>query len=35
MYYDETIEINFEIPNFLKENIENLIKARKKVRYRL
>ena len=32
MYYDETIEINFEIPDFLKENIENLIKARKERR---
>lgn len=32
MYYDESIEINFKIPDFLKENIENLIKARKEKR---
>jgi len=32
MYCDENIEINFEIPNFLKENIENLIKARSEKR---
>ncbi len=32
MYYDETIEINFELPNYIKENIENLIKARKEKR---
>lgn len=32
MYYDENIEINFEIPKFLKENIENLIQARKEKR---
>ena len=29
MYCDESIEINFDMPIFLKENIENLIKARK------
>ena len=32
MYYDETIEIDFELPNYIKENIENLIKARKEKR---
>ena len=32
MYYDESIEINFEIPQYLKENIESLIKARKEKR---
>ena len=32
MYCDENIKIDFEIPNFLKENIENLIKARKEKR---
>lgn len=32
MYCDEKIEINFIIPDFLKENIENLIKARKEKR---
>ena len=29
MYYDESIEINFKIPEFLKEAIDELIKARK------
>lgn len=32
MYCDESIEIDFDIPNFLKENIDNLIKARKEKR---
>ena len=32
MYYDESIEIDFELPNYIKENIENLIKARKEKR---
>lgn len=29
MYYDENVEINFELPDYIIENIENLIKARK------
>ncbi len=29
MYYDESIKIDFELPNNIIENIENLIKARK------
>ncbi len=29
MYYDESIEIDFELPDYIIENIENLIKARK------
>ena len=29
MYYDESIEINFKIPDFLKGIIDVLIKARK------
>lgn len=32
MYYDENVEIDFELPEYLKENIENLIKARKEKR---
>ncbi len=32
MYYDETIEIDFDLPNYIKENVENLIKARKEKR---
>lgn len=32
MYCDENIEIDFEIPKFLKENIINLIKARQEKR---
>lgn len=37
MYYDKSIEVNFEIPDYLQENIDNLIKARKekKIRRRL
>jgi len=27
MYYDESIEIDFELPDYIIENIENLIKA--------
>ena len=29
MYCDESIEIDFEIPHYLQENIDNLIKGRK------
>ena len=29
---DESIEIDFEIPDYLQENIDNLIKARKEKR---
>lgn len=32
MYYDESIEIDFELPNYIIENIENLIRARKEKR---
>lgn len=32
MFYDENIEIDFELPKYLQENIENLIKARKENR---
>ena len=32
MYYDESIEIDFYIPKYLQENIDNLIKARKENR---
>lgn len=32
MYYDESIEIDFKLPDYLTENIENLIKARKEKR---
>lgn len=32
MYFDENIKINFELPQYLKENIDNLIKARKEKR---
>lgn len=32
MYYDETIEVNFDLPDYIKEYIENLIKARKEKR---
>ena len=32
MYYDESIEIDFEIPDYLKKNIDNLIRARKEKR---
>ena len=32
MYYDEEIEIDFDLPDYIKENIENLIKARKEKR---
>ena len=32
MYYDESIEIDFELPDYIIENIENLIKARKEKR---
>lgn len=32
MYFNENIKIDFELPNYLKENIENLIKARKEKR---
>ena len=32
MYFDESIELDFEIPSYLQENIENLIKARKEER---
>ena len=32
MYYDEKIIIDFDIPEFLQENIDNLIKARKEKR---
>ena len=29
MYFNENIKIDFELPSYLKENIDNLIKARK------
>ena len=29
MYYDKSIKIDFKLPKYLEENIENLIKARK------
>lgn len=32
MFYDESILINFELPDYILENIENLIKARKEKR---
>ena len=32
MLFDESIEIDFELPGYLTENIENLIKARKEQR---
>ena len=32
MYYDENIELNFKIPDYLQENIDRLIKARKEKR---
>ncbi len=32
MYCDESIEIDFELPDYIKENIENLIRARKEKR---
>lgn len=32
MYFDESIEVDFEIPDYLQENIDNLIKARKEER---
>lgn len=32
MYYDESIKIDFKLPKYLEENIENLIKARKEKR---
>ena len=32
MYYDEKIIIDFDIPEFLQENIDNLIEARKEKR---
>lgn len=32
MYFNENIEIDFELPEYLKENINNLIKARKEKR---
>lgn len=28
MYFDESIEVDFNIPKYLQENIDNLIKAR-------
>ena len=33
MYYDESIEIDFEIPEFLQKTIDSLIKARKENKY--
>ena len=33
MYYDESIEIDFEVPEFLKETIYALIKARKEKKF--
>ena len=33
MYYDESIEIDFEIPEFLQKTIDALIKARKENKY--
>ena len=33
MYYDESIEIDFEIPEFLKETIDALIRARKEKKF--
>lgn len=32
MYYDESIKIDFKLPKYLEENIENLIKARREKR---
>lgn len=32
MYYDESIKIDFKLPKYLEENIENLIRARKEKR---
>lgn len=32
MLFDKNIEINFELPKYLKENIERLIKAREEKR---
>lgn len=32
MFDDENIEIDFELPEYLQENIKNLIKARKENR---
>ena len=32
MYYDESIKIDFEIPEYIQENINKLIKARKEKR---
>ena len=33
MYYDESIEVDFEIPEFLQKTIDALIKARKENKY--
>ena len=33
MYYDESIEIDFEVPEFLKETIYALIEARKEKKF--
>ncbi|MBR3003367.1 MAG: hypothetical protein IKF38_07455 [Clostridia bacterium] len=32
MYYDESIKVDFVIPKYIQENIDNLIKARKENR---
>ena len=32
MYYDESIKIDFEIPEYIQENIKKLIEARKEKR---
>ena len=32
MYYDESINIDFELPDYIKENIDRLIQARKEKR---
>ncbi len=32
MYYDETVKVDFELPDYILENIENLINARKNKR---
>ena len=33
MYYDESIEVDFKIPEFLQKTIDALIKARKENKY--
>lgn len=33
MYYDESVEVDFKIPEFLQKTIDALIKARKENKY--